>query len=373
MQKILSIIKLLTFLLFVSCSKEDTPQPTTPPLSEKDFSPLTAIMQSNLSAFNGNAGLLLMSKDGTILYKQYFGSYNDNTYIPIASGSKLPSMVTIMALVDKGLVNLNDKVSLFYPAEFAATDRKDITVRQLMSHTSGFAGGSQWISTDLVNLQEAVKGIGQGGVIGTNNVPAASMPYAPNGSKFGYGGVSMHVAGGIAEKVTGKTWDVIFKEQVADKLAMPNTNYVALGNTTNYRIAGGAGTRMMEFANLLLMLLNDGKFNGVQILSKNAIDEMLKDQTNGMPIAFTPYEGDPLRQNFRYGLGCWVEEVTNGVPTAFGSQGAFGFSPWIDKKRNVIGILFVQRTLGAVNTQPTAETAPYTLIRKKINEIIDAP
>jgi hypothetical protein len=29
--------------------------------------------------------------------------------------------------------------------------------------------------------------------------------------------------------------------------------------------------------------------------------------------------------------------------------------------------------LGAVNTQPTPETAPYTLIRRKINEIIDAP
>lgn len=373
MQKVFSIITAAIFMLLVSCNKKDEPQPTAPPLSLKDFSPLTQIMQDNLSALGGNAGLLLMDKNGTILYKQYFGSYNDNTYIPIASGSKLPSMVTIMALIDKGLLNLNDKVSSFYPTEFAATDRKDITLRQLMSHTSGFAGGSQWISTDLINLQEAVKGIGQGGMIGTNNVPAASMPYAPNGSKFGYGGVSMHVAGGIAEKVTGKTWDIIFKEQIGDKLLMPNTNYVALGNTTNYRIAGGAGTRMMEFANLLLMLLNEGKFNGVQVLSKNAVDEMLKDQTNSVPIAFTPYDGDPLRENFRYGLGCWVEEVTNGVPTAFGSQGAFGFSPWIDKKRNVIGILFVQRTLGAVNTQPTPETAPYTLIRKKINEIIDAP
>jgi CubicO group peptidase (beta-lactamase class C family) len=371
--KVITVSAFAICILLAACGKKDNPQPVAPPLKDKDFSALTEIMQNNLTALGGNAGLLLMDKDGKVLYKQYFGSYSDNTYIPIASGSKLPSMVTVMALVDKGLMSLNDKVSTFYPTEFSATDRKDITIRQLMSHTAGFSGGSQWISTDLINLQEAVRGIGQGGMIGTNNVPRASMPYAPNGSQFAYGGVSMHVAGGIAEKVTGKTWDIIFKEQVADKCLMPNTNYVALGNTTNYRIAGGAGTRMMEFANLLLMLLNDGKFNGVQVLSKTAVNEILKDQTNGVPIAFTPYDGDPLRQNFRYGLGCWVEELTNGIPTAFGSQGAFGFSPWIDKKRNVIGILFVQRSLGAVNTQPTPQSAPYTLIRNKINEIIDAP
>lgn len=366
-------LKFFLCFLLIACSKKDTPQPSPPPPKEKDFSPLTEIMQNNLSAFGGNAGLLLMDKDGKILYKQYFGSYSDNTYIPIASGSKLPSMVTIMTLVDKGLLNLNDKVSQFYPTEFSANDRKDITLRQLMSHTAGFAGNSQWISSDQISLQDAVRGIGQGGTIGSNSVPRASMPFAPNGSQFGYGGVSMHVAGGIAEKVVNKTWDIIFKENVADKCLMPNTNYLGLGMTTNYRIAGGAGTRMMEFANLLLMLLNDGKFNGIQVLSKNAVDEILKDQTNGVPLASTPYEGDPLRQSFRYGLGCWIEELTEGVPTAFGSQGAFGFSPWIDKRRNVIGVLFVQRTLGVVNTQPTPETAPYTLIRKKINEIIDAP
>jgi CubicO group peptidase (beta-lactamase class C family) len=312
-----------------------------------------------------------MDKSGKILYKQYFGSYNDESFIPIASGSKLPSMAAVMALLDNGLISLNDKISKFYPIEYADADRKDMTVKQLMSHTSGISGGSQWISSDMITLQEAVKGIGQGGMIGGASVPKVSMPFAPSGSKFAYGGVSMHIAGGIAEKITGKTWDVFFKEKLADKCLMPNTNYVALGNTTNFRIAGGAGTRMMEYSNLLLMLLNDGKFNGVQVLSKSSVDEILKDQTVGLPIASSPYEQDPIRKDFRYGLGCWIEEFTNGVPTAFGDQGAFGFSPWIDKKRNLIGIFFVFRSLGSVNTQPTAETAPYTLIRRKVAEIMD--
>jgi hypothetical protein len=98
---------------------------------------------------------------------------------------------------------------------------------------------------------------------------------------------------------------------------------------------------------------------------------MLKDQTRAVPIAFTPYAGDTLRESYRYGLGCWIEGYKNGQPTEFGDQGAFGFSPWIDKGRNVIGIFFIFKSLGSVNTQPSVAQAPYTLIRKKVAEILD--
>lgn len=367
---------LLLCVIAASCKKSTngTANPVVPPPPvQKDFSPLTTIMQNSLTQLGGNAGLLLMHKDGTILYKRYFGSWSDNTYIPIASGSKWTSMAAVLTLVDKGSLGLEDKVRTHYPAEYSAADRSDITLRQLMSHTSGLAGASTWISSDAVNLQQATQGIGVGGTIAGSPVNAVSMSFAPSGSRFAYGGVSMHVAGGIAEKVSGKTWDVFFKESIADKCNMSGTNYTALGPTTNYRIAGGAGTRMMDYDNFLLMLLNEGSFNGQPVLRAAVVNEMLKDQTGNLPLASSPYETDALRSGYRYGLGCWIEGYKNGVPSEFGCQGAFGFSPWIDKGRNVIGILFVQRSLGAVNTQPTVSNAPYTLIRSKIAEILDRP
>jgi len=370
MKTIFTIIFLGLFMFACRKSAKINPQNTTP---KKDFSSLTQIVQNNLSAFNGNVGLLLMNKSGEVLYKQYYGTYNDNTFLPIASGSKITSMATVMALVEDNSLNLNidDKVSKFFPTEFAANNKKDITLRQLMSHTSGLGGQSQWLNFNNITVTQSTIGIGQGGTFNGNTALGALMNYSPSGTKFAYGGVSMQVAGGIAEKVTGKTWDIIFKEKIADKCQMPNTNYTGLGPTTNYRIAGGAGTRMTEFGNFLLMLLNEGKFNGTQVLSNGAVKEMLKDQTNGVPLAYTPYENDVLRSSFRYGLGCFIEEITSGQPTAFGCQGAFGFSPWIDTKRGVVGILFTQSGFGKVNTQPTAQTAPYTLIRNQINKILD--
>jgi CubicO group peptidase (beta-lactamase class C family) len=120
------------------------------------------------------------------------------------------------------------------------------------------------------------------------------------------------------------------------------------------------------------MLLNNGLFNGRQVLNPASVDEILKDQTGTAPLTFTPYESDPLRKGFRYGLGCWIEGGTNGAPAEFSCQGAFGFSPWVDRERGIAGVLFVQRTLAAVNRTPSPGQSPYTVIRQKVREIANA-
>lgn len=75
-----------------------------------------------------------MKKNGTVLYKNYVSSatsplkLSDNTPIHIASGSKWLASAVAMTLVDRGLLKLDDKVSKFYPNEFSASDRKDMTI-----------------------------------------------------------------------------------------------------------------------------------------------------------------------------------------------------------------------------------------------------
>jgi hypothetical protein len=136
-----------------------------------------------------------------------------------------------------------------------------------------------------------------------------------------------------------------------------------LGNTTNFRIAGGMGTTMPDFAKILNMLLKYGKHNNTQIIDSLTVKMMQSDQTNGAPLIGTPYAGDPLRQNFRYGYGVWLEEETNGQVTQYGSQGAFGFTPWIDRCRNIVCVLFVRKTVSGI--QPT-----HTQLRNLVEQLI---
>jgi CubicO group peptidase (beta-lactamase class C family) len=60
-------------------------------------------------------GSLLILKDGQKLHELYAGTYNPNTLRPLASASKWLSAVVIMSLVDDGLMNLDDPVSLYFP------------------------------------------------------------------------------------------------------------------------------------------------------------------------------------------------------------------------------------------------------------------
>lgn len=333
----------LALMLLIFCAKAE---------AQYDFTPITKLLADSINIIGQagkNCGFMIIQGD-QVLYEQYLGNWNENTYQPIASGTKMASMALIMRLIDEGYLSPNDTVQHFLPS---FSNKPVITLHQLMSHTSGLPGVSPYISDNTLSLQQAVDSIGF-------NTPMT--PYAP-GTAFQYGGVSMHVAGRMAEIATATRWDSLFQQKIGIPLGMTQTDYIGTGPTKNFRIAGGMGTTMPDFAKLMIMLLNDGRFDITRLIDSSIIQMMQRDQTNGVPLVGTPYANDALRKGFRYGYGVWIEAENNGKTTQFGSQGAFGFTPWIDRCRDIACVFFVRRTLGFI--QPT-----HTQLRKLVEQII---
>ena len=320
--------------------------------AQLDFAPITKLLQDSITVIGQSGqhcGFMIVTND-SVLYKQYFGTWNDTTYQPIASGSKLPSMMLMMKLIEEGYLRQTDTVQKYLPSFH---NKPIITIHQLMNHTSGLPGQSPFISTNALTLQQAVDSIG---------LKTPMTKFAP-GTAFQYGGVSMHVAGRVAEIVTGKRWDSLFNEKISQPLLLKNTDYIALGSTENYRIAGGMGTTMPDFANMLQLLLNKGELNNKQYVDSSILEMQKSNQTGNLPLESTPYENDKLRSEFRYGYGVWIEKEEQGRTTQYGSQGAFGFTPWIDECRGIACVFFVRRTLSAI--QPT-----HTKLRELVEELI---
>jgi len=296
-----------------------------------DFSPVTDPIGEYIAgkpSISG-AGLLLVKFDGTVLLEQYWGEFDRTTVVPIASATKWFSGTAIMSLVDDGLLDLDQPVGQILPAFAGRPDGMDqMTVRQMLSHTSGLPGGSPWVSVKTITLKQAVNGIA-----------ATAGMNSPPGTEFRYGGTSMQVAGRVAEVAAQASWEQLFADRVTTPLGISDTDFLGLGPTTNPRIAGGAQTSVDSYERVLRMLVDGGIYNGQQILSPAAVATMLSDQTAGAVIDSAP---STLDEYLGYGIGTWIGRLDDAdMPVEFISPGAFGTTPWIDFENEYYGLFMI--------------------------------
>jgi CubicO group peptidase (beta-lactamase class C family) len=276
-------------------------------------------------AVNDNIGFAV-ARSGVLVEQAFFGPWDEDTPIPIASASKWIFASIMMALVDDGTLSLDDSIGQYLP-EYGAGNLSLITVRQCLSHTSGLPGQSQWISNDTISMREAATRIAQAGLRAT---PGGGdvLP----GTDFVYGGVSMHVAAAAAEVAAGQPFSRLAQERLFGPLGMTNTTF---GSTQNPRVAGGAVSTVHDYLALVDMHRQNGLFAGERVLSEAACIEMRLDQTNGVPIVSSP---EPA---WRYGLGLWrdVVDSESGEAIRVSSPGAFGFTPWLEVDSGLVGVI----------------------------------
>lgn len=136
-----------------------------------------------------------------------------DTIIQIGSTTKLFNAMLVMTLVDKGLLSLDEPVQHYLP-EFSVEDEdasKSITLRQLLSMSSGLDNGAY---TDHGTGEDALKKY----IDSLKHLPQVFPP----GTAFGYSNAGTSIAGYVAEKVMGKPWDLLLKENILNPAALKN-------------------------------------------------------------------------------------------------------------------------------------------------------
>ena len=290
------------------------------------------------------ASSLILIKDGSIIYEKAFlkdqGQITTATQVRIASAAKWLAAATLLSIVDEGKISLDDPIKK-YLSQFKG-EKDSITLRQLLSHTSGLPPNSLYIKDRQLSLAQSVDSIAK-------NINLVSGP----GLMFSYGGVSFQVAARLAEVVTGKSWDVLFEEKIARPCQMINTDF---GDMQSKNIADGAYSTARDYSNFLLMILNYGVFNNERVLSAQVINEMLTNQIGDLPIGYTPYRFKSVKSTNYYGLGVWIDRIvlSDSIASEVSSQGAKGFTPWINKCKNLVGVYSFYGDLSKI--QPVVET-----------------
>lgn len=319
-------------------------------------------------------------KDNQIVYSKGFGyrdfdnklPVNENTIFPIASCSKAFTASLLGMLDAKNKISLKDKPSLYIPKlQFYNSEMDNlITIEDLLSHKSGLGN----LNGTLVLFPEK----------NVSNVIQKLKYIKPEGNtkdSWIYSNMGYTLAGNVVEQITNKSWEENLRSSIFTPLNMINsytnlarakkTNNISYGyglsngktkkvlyeEFYNYKPAGGIQSSSKDLANWMIAWLNQGKFNGKQVLPQ----EFVAQATTMHNIRPNKNEKDVFL--FGDGFG-WRMETSSGKYKVYHGGNTSGFSTLV--------LTFPFEKLGiTVLTNQTNSILPYLIGDIVKNRMLD--
>ncbi len=176
---------------------------------------------------------LLVSRDGNPIRAQGYGLANVELQVPVKpetvfqSGSvgKQFTATAVMMLVEENKIGLEDPLTKFFPDAPAAW--KQVTVRELLSHTAGFTDYPKSFNFRKDYTEDEVLKIVEG-------IPLAY----PAGTKWSYSNLGYATLGILIHKVTGKFYGDFLQERIFKPLDMSTTRIISEADIIPNRAAG---------------------------------------------------------------------------------------------------------------------------------------
>ena len=335
----------------------------------------------------GAVGLLAV--DGELRFLESFGAIDreadramrDDAIFAIASMTKPITSFAVMMLHEAGHFDLDDAVSMFLPelgglhvsveggrpGSQAVPSERDMTIRDLLRHTSGLTYGFFGESrVDRMYVEAGLLG-GSGNTLADLLTGLAELPLKHQpGASFEYS-VSTDVLGRLVEVVSGMRFDDFLQQKIFEPLGMVDTGFLVpegkidrLAVTyardgdgqlvpqpaggvseTPSLLSGGGGlySTAADYLRFCQMVLNGGELYGMRLASSETVTLMGSDHLGDRP-------GGILGLVEGFGLGFSVRRTLGEPP--LGSVGELSWAGirsttfWIDPEQQVIGIYLTQ-------------------------------
>ena len=271
-----------------------------------------------------------------------------DTLYDLASITKLFTTTCVMRLVEQGRLALDEPVARWMP-EFAAGGKEQVTLRQLLTHTSGLP--------DYLELWK-LEPTAEARVQRVLSTPLLNAP----GSVFRYSDLGLIAIGHLIELVTGSSLDVAVRDMVTEPLQLRDTLYrppaglkpriaptededgvgrgMVWGEVHDENawslggVAGHAGlfSTAADLDRLAQLYLNGGELDGSRLLEPETVAEMTRNQ-----IGRIGSRGLGWELNAAYYMGHLAS------PQTYGHTGFTGTSLVIDPRRELIVVLLTNR------------------------------
>lgn len=263
-----------------------------------------------LESKNGHA-LLVYHRD-QLIFEEYFNGWSADKPHRLASGTKSFSGIMAVAAEEDGLLQLDEKVVETIGEWKGDAKKAQITLRQLLTLTSGIEGGEIGkVPGYLDALREA------------------NAKFRP-GSRFQYGPVPFQIFGEIMRRKLqplNLTVEAYMRKRFLDPIGLRVSEW-RKDEAGNVRLPSGVMITAREWAKFGLFIGHRGKFNGKQILSVEAVEKCLVG----------------TRVNRNYGLSFWLGERGVGADDLAMAAGAGKQKLFIVPSLDLLVVQFAEAT-----------------------------
>jgi serine-type D-Ala-D-Ala carboxypeptidase len=304
-------------------------------------------------------GAILVGRHGKVVAPRFFGRQGPeadagpirrDAIFYLASVTKPLIYMAGMILVERGLLNLSDKVTRYVP-EFTGGGKEDAQVLHLFTHTSGLPDEPP-NNAELRKRRQPLKKFVEDAI-------KAELLFKP-GSKFSYSSSGTILTAEIIQRLSGKSVREFVQKEIIEPLGLKSTGLGAQGlaterlvrttvpayqtdkeadwNSTYWREfgspAGGMFSTPEDYAVICALMLGGGKWNGVRLLSSATVLMMATNRMDDLPNL-----PEPVRRTQPWGLGWRLNHA--GTPDSwgdlldrrvFGHTGSAGNVVWMDPR-----------------------------------------
>lgn len=361
---------------------------------------INTAMQRHIDAGDIQGAVTLVARRGKLVHFETHGLLDvdagrpmqeDSLFIMMSSTKPLLGVATMM-MIEEGLIRPEDPVSKYIP-EFADMQvavlkdsinenispysvdpqdapahrlvpaQRDITIHDLLTHTSGLASGGLGTAVSKRPQRDGESTLAsiipQYGSYALDFQPGARWTYSP--------GVGLDVVSHIIEIVSGKPFDEFIDERILQPLGMDNTYFNVPAEYKSRRVnivdrdmsrfldrpptkyfsaSGGLTSSAEDYLHFEQMLLNGGELFGNRLLSPRSVRMMSSNQIGDLYKSFSRQQEG---MGFGYTVAVTLDPITSNARRsagAFGWGGAFGTRSWTDPEEELTAVIMLQQPFG---------------------------
>jgi len=329
--------------------------------------------QSLAAVFTNNEtdGIVIV-KNNEIKYERYWNYGDKDRHHIWFSATKSLVSAAIGLLVEQGKVDLNASPVKYIP-ELVNSGFARTTIQQVLNHRTSidFKENYTDLNSNFFKFYAPALNMAwlPGGrdvqpdkdkIYGVHDFLAKYIKADPKSSPdevFDYNSANADVIGWLIARVSGMPLNEFIRKNIWSKLQVEHDAFMAVDRAYMAVATGGMNTTARDAARLGVMIMNDGRYNGQQILPKQWLEQITQlSVIDKQRMKANPkYREEPWQA---YKNMWWVLDAGQGE---FAAVGIYGQVIYINKAQNVVAAYF--------SSQPVASAAKNQMFRDKLSAI----